>query len=131
MNQMKATVVKMDNFERISYVEFTTGKNSFSLVALELDENLKVGSTVTLFAKATNVALSKTKLTTITVSNQLECLIKEINEGVLLSSVTLQMEENILESIITTSSLHRLNLTAGDTVFALIKATDLSVLEIL
>lgn len=126
MNQIKATVNEIQNFERISAVELKTKVNSLSLVALELDDKLKVGSEVLLLIKATNVALSKTKLDTISLSNQLECLIKGINKGVLLSSITLHVEDTLLESIITTKSLQKLDLQVGEKVYALIKASDLS-----
>ncbi len=130
MNIIKATVTEIQNFEGISLLEFKTQENILTLVALEIDERVKVGTVVTLLVKATNVALAKNKIEDITLSNQLECLIKEIQVGTLLSSITLHVEENILESIITTKSLKKLDLHVNDKVVALIKASDLSIASI-
>ncbi|MDD2356938.1 MAG: TOBE domain-containing protein [Thiovulaceae bacterium] len=130
MNTIKATVTEIQNFERISFLELKTQINTLALVALEIDERVKVGTVVTLLVKATNVALAKKRVEDISLSNQLECLIKEIQIGTLLSSVTLHVEENILESIITTKSLHKLDLHVNDKAVALIKASDLSIASI-
>ncbi len=130
MNTLKATVAQMHNFEGISLVEFKMQENLLALVALEIDEKVKVGTVVTLLVKATNVVLAKHKIEDISLSNQLECLIKEIQMGTLLSSITLHVEESILESIITTKSLKKLDLHVNDKVVALIKASDLSIASI-
>jgi len=130
MNTIKATVAQMHNFEGISLVELKTQEDTLTLVALEIDEKVKVGTVVTLFAKATNVVLAKHKIEDISLSNQLECLIKEIQMGTLLSSITLHVKESILESIITTKSLKKLDLHVNEKVIALIKASDLSIASI-
>jgi molybdopterin-binding protein len=43
------------------------------------------------------------------------------------SEVTIRTAAGIVTSIITTSSVQRMNLKEGDTVFAIIKATEVSV----
>jgi molybdopterin-binding protein len=51
--------------------------------------------------------------------------------GKLLSSLKLNFGDFVLESIITTASLKRMKLNENDELFALIKANELSIQEVL
>ncbi|WP_200764022.1 TOBE domain-containing protein [Nitrosophilus alvini] len=79
--------------------------------------------------KATNIALAKNLDGQLSISNQLTCTIEQINNGELLSSVKLRIGSHLIESIITRESSLRMNLKTGDIVVALIKASELSIIE--
>ncbi len=59
--------------------------------------------------------------------NHLKGKIVEIIEGQVMSEVEIETTAGIITSIITTRSVQRLNLKAGDEVHAVVKATEVGV----
>jgi molybdate transport system regulatory protein len=100
------------------------------MMSLELNKNIKIGADVTLGVKASSISLAKNLSTGLSISNQLQTTIISVNNGTLLASIKLRFEDFILESIITLESSKRLSLHEGDTIVALIKSSDLSILEL-
>lgn len=131
MNYIKASVTSIDTFESITLVDFSAGAEALTMMSLELDRSLKVGSVVVLAIKASAIALAKEKNAMLSISNQLPASISSIDNGILLSSVKLLVEDTVLESIITKKSALRMKLKAEDEVVALFKASDLFIAEIL
>lgn len=131
MNYIKASVTSIDSFDGITIVGFSAGSEVLTMMSLELDRSLKVGSDVMLAVKATTVSLSREKSALLSISNQLPVQISSINEGELLSSIKLSFESSTIESIITKSSAVRMDLKPDDEIVALVKASDLAIAEIL
>ena len=63
----------------------------------------------------------------ISIRNRLPGTIEEIVSDKVVSEVVIRTEAGIVTSIITTGSVERMNLKEGDTVFAVIKAIEVSV----
>ena len=61
------------------------------------------------------------------IRNRLPGTIEKIVSDKVVSEVVIRTAAGIVTSIITTSSVERMNLKQGDTVFAIIKATEVSV----
>jgi molybdopterin-binding protein len=61
------------------------------------------------------------------IRNRLPGTIEEIVSDKVVSEVVIRTAAGIVTSIITTGSVKRMNLKEGDTVFAVIKATEVSV----
>ncbi len=61
--------------------------------------------------------------------NQLPGEIVEIKKGDVVSEVVVQVGENQIAGVITTTSVDNLNLKIGDTITALIKATEVSFIK--
>ena len=61
------------------------------------------------------------------IRNRLAGTIEKIVSDKVVSEVTIQTAAGTVTSIITTGSVGRMNLKAGDAVFAIIKATEVSV----
>ena len=61
------------------------------------------------------------------VRNRLRGTIEKIVSDKVVSEVVIQTAAGTVTSIITTGSVERMNLKEGDTVFAIIKATEVSV----
>lgn len=93
--------------------------------------HIQVGSIVMLGVKASSVSIAKHLESELSISNQLQTTLVSMNNGHLLTSVKLRFGDAILESIITLDSSKRLGLQEGDTVVALIKSSDLSILELI
>jgi molybdate transport system regulatory protein len=61
------------------------------------------------------------------IRNRLQGTIEKIVSDKVMSEVVIRTSAGNVTSIITTGSLKRMNLKKGDTVFAIIKATEVSV----
>ncbi len=131
MNYIKAIISEIQSVENISIVTFQAQEQELKMMALELDNSINIGTKVVLGAKATNTSLAKDLRGLLSVSNQLLCRIESIEFGELLCSVKLSFLEETLESIITKDSALRMNLQVEDEVLALIKSSELSIVEVL
>jgi molybdopterin-binding protein len=61
------------------------------------------------------------------IRNRLHGTIEKITSDKVVSEVVIRTAAGVVTSIITTGSVQRMNLKEGDTVFAIIKATEVSV----
>ena len=129
MNRINATVSEIQSVDNLSVVAFKAGDQSLRMMSLGLNPPIEVGAVVTLGAKATNVALAKNLSGMISMSNQLACVVESLDKGALLCAVKLRFNDSVLQSVVTLASALRMNLEAGDEVVALIKASELSILE--
>ena len=127
MNLISATITDIKKYQNISTLSFDASGLKLSMVALEVDEKLQIGTQVNLKAKATNIALAKDINSQISISNQLRTKVQEITHGEILCSVKLKLAESTLESIITQNSATAMNIQIGDEIIALIKASDISI----
>jgi len=131
MNTLNAKIVKISNVDNLNIVVFDSCSETLSMMSLDLDNSLKVGTKVKLAVKSSHLAIAKDFDGMLSYSNQLKCLIKSVNNGQLLSSIHLDFCGIILEALITKNSSLRMNLQVGDSVTALIKASELSISEII
>lgn len=131
MSPIVATVTFIENLEQLNIVEFDFQGIKLKMMSLDLNKEIQVGKKVVLSIKPTNIALAKNLTGDLSFSNQIVATIDSIDNGTLLSSVVLKTKEILFESIITLSSVKRMNLVVNDEVKMLIKASDLSILEVL
>ena len=104
---------------------------TLKMMSLDLNKNVQIGKKVKLAVKPTNISIAKNLFGEISLSNQLVVNIKSIENGQLLSSIILEVNDTIFESIITADSSKRMNLQKNEQVTILIKASDLSIMEVL
>jgi molybdopterin-binding protein len=126
MNRLYGTIKKVQHAGTINRVVTDCGGVPFSCVTLDLSENFKEGSEVAVVFKETEVALARIGEASISISNMLTCTVASVEEGEILSEVELEFEGKRLRSIITTDSLKRLDIRAGEVVTALVKANEVS-----
>lgn len=131
MNTLIATVTKIDTIDNLNIVKFDFSGQALSMMSLDLSEDIQIGTKVKLITKPSYIAIAKEFSGMLSYSNQLKSKIKELENGKLLSSVKLQIEEFVLESIITFESSKKMDLKVGDDVTAFIKASELSILKVL
>ena len=127
MNTFKAKLTAIKKHEGVSEIQLQTGKHALVMVALELSDTLTVGLEVILSAKATHIALATQIEGFISIANRLHVSFLEVVYGEILCSVQLLFEDQVIESIITTSSASKMDIKAGDHLIALIKSSDLSI----
>ncbi len=130
MNHIEAKVIKIEQKDNITLVSFASQGQNLRMMSLGLNTPIKEGSQVTLGVKATSIALAKNLSGEISMSNQLPCKIEALNKGELLCSITLRFGDALIESITTLKSANTMNLELEDEVIALIKASELSILEV-
>ena len=131
MNTIKASVSNIQSVDNLSIVSFEVDTRTMKMMSLGLNTDIKVGSQVILGVKSSSILIAKGLSGMISSSNQLKCLVKNVNNGELLSSVKLEFSNFLIESVITKDSSLKMNLQEGDEVLALIKASELSILEVL
>lgn len=130
MNTFIAKVTEIKNCDNLHIVKFTSFEEELSMMSLDINENIDVATKVELIVKPTHVAIAKDFSGDVSYSNRLPCTIESIDNGELLSSIKLDFHGVILESIITLNAVKRMDLRVGESVTAFIKASDLSVGEV-
>jgi len=130
MKPIIAKVSHIESIENLNIVQLQTQNHTLSLMSLELPHNVKVGSQLQLSIKPTHIALAKDLQGKVSHSNILPAKIATIEEGKLLSVIKLHCDDFELESIITTTILNQMKLREGEMVTILMKASDLSILEL-
>lgn len=130
MSSIVATIETIQTNESLNLVSFFVGEERLSMMSLELYKSLKEGSKVKLAIKPSHIALSREKQFGLSSANQVEVMIKNIKNGVLLSSVTLNFCGNVLEALITRESQERLQLCEDEKIVAIINESELSISEI-
>lgn len=131
MTQFVATIKNIDNIDSLNIVEFEFLGTTLKMMSLDLSSEIQLGKKVKLSVKPTNIIIAKNILGDISLSNNIVATIKQIENGKLLSSILLKIGDIFLESIITKDSSLRMNLQINDEVSMYIKASDLSIEEVL
>ena len=128
---MIARVKDIKTIDSLNIVEFDFNNITLKMMSLELHKEVKLESKVKLLVKPSNVIISKNYIEDISLSNQTLAKIVAIENGELLSSISLKIGDTTFESIITKESSKRLDLQEVNIVNILIKASDLSILRVL
>ena len=128
---MIARVKDIKTIDSLNIVEFDFNNITLKMMSLELHKEVKLESKVKLLVKPSNVIISKNYIEDISLSNQTLAKIVAIENGELLSSISLEIGDTTFESIITKESSKRLHLQEGNIVNILIKASDLSILRVI
>lgn len=132
MNKITAIVTHINNIDNLNIVKFDYYETQLTMMSLDLDKNIKIGTKVNLVVNPSHIAIAKDFNGKVSYSNQLKTTIKSIENGKLLSSISLNLQDNtILESIITLSSSNKMNLKVNDNIIAFIKASELSIMEVI
>ncbi len=131
MSQIKATIIRIETVESLNIVTFDFHGTLLKMMSLDLSDEVQVGKKVTLAVKPSHIAIAKDFSGIVSYSNQLQATIESCNNGKLLSSIRLRVGDVLLESIITFDSVLQMDLKEGDAVTAMIKASELSIVEVL
>ena len=131
MSQLVATIKKITSVDNLNIVEFDFNGLTLKMMSLDLNDDVKIGKKVELSVKPSNISIAKNLIGEISLSNQIVATIQSLENGQLLTSVILKINDTLLESIITVDSSKRMNLQIGEVVTILIKASNLSIGEVL
>lgn len=131
MSQIIATIKNIRNVDSLNIIEFGFFNHTLKMVSLNLSKQISINKKVQLSIKPTNILIAKKFEGEISISNQLKAKIVKVENGELLSSILLKVEDTILESIITVDSSKNMNLVKDEEVLILIKASDLFIQEVI
>jgi molybdate transport system regulatory protein len=135
MNVLPGTIAGIATEDGISLVKVRLENLLFTSIVLDTPADspyLVTGHPVTLLFKETEVIIGKALPLPISVRNRIECKIKQIRMGKLLSELTLGFtgmetgQEYEIGSIITREACEQLELRESDLVIALIKTNEVS-----
>ena len=131
MNCIVATITKIENVDNLNIVTFDFFGITLSMMSLELSADIAVGKKVNLTVKPSHIALAKDFSGIVSYSNQIKSTITTMDNGILLCSIELLSKGIVLEAIITKASAIKMDLQVGDEVTIMIKASELSIVEVL
>ena len=131
MSKLIAKVKKIESESSLNIVSFDFNGTTLKMMSLELSEDICLDAKVVLSIKPFSVAVAKEFKGELSYSNQIKTKVSSVVEGKLLCSLKLAVEDSYIESIITLESLKRVNIKEGDSVLALIKANEISIIEVL
>ena len=131
MSKFIATIKKIQSIDNLNIVEFEFDGLTLKMMSLDLNDDVKIGKKVKLSVKPSNISIAKNLSGEISLSNKIVATIQSLENGQLLTSVILKINDTILESIITVDSSKRMNLQIGEVVTILIKASNLSIEEVI
>lgn len=133
MNKLRGHITRIESNDHVSLVDVEVNGDIFTATLLETPDDapyLKVGNAVDILFKETEVSLAKGLSGLISLRNRVLTTVKLVRSGVILSEVMLDYRGQTISSIITTGSIKRLDIKPGDEVEALVKANEVTLMEI-
>jgi molybdenum-pterin binding domain len=133
MNKLIGTIINIQQSGAIMLADIEVYGQTVSALLIHADEQdewLKVGNTVTVAFKETEMSIAKGLSGSISLRNRFRGVVEELIKGELLSEVKLRYGLYSLTSVITTRSAEALSLKVGDEVEALVKANEVSLMKI-
>ncbi len=131
MSKIVATVQKIQNIDNLHIVTFLCDDVELKMMSLDINVNIKEGKKVLLNTKPSSISLARDLQGQISISNKLDVKIISILKGELLSIITLDFKGFQLESLLTSVDVEKMNLREGEELNALIKASEIYIVECL
>ena len=129
MNILIGNITSIHGSESLSLVKIEVGGLMFTSIIIDTPESdvyFKIGNTVKVYFKETEVIIAKNELLNISIQNKIPCTIISMKLGEILTELHLRFEDFDIKSLITTNACKTLNLKNGDAVLALIKTNEIS-----
>jgi len=129
VNRLIGNIVLIESSQHMSMVDIDVEGDIFSSIVLETPDRasyLKIGSSIVLLFKETEVSLAKNLSGLISLRNRFKARIKGIEKAEILSKIIFDYKGKELISIISTRSTQKLSLTEGDEIEWLVKTNEVS-----
>ena len=133
MNKLRGRITRIESNDHVSLVDVDVSGDIFTATLLETPDDaayLKVGNVVDVLFKETEVSLAKGLSGLISLRNRVLTTVRLVRSGVILSEVVMDYRGQPISSIITTGSIKRLDIKPGDEVEALVKANEVTLMEV-
>lgn len=130
MNKIKSKIVSIKSLNSINQIEALTNGVKLVILTLDLPKEIEVNQEVDIVFKESEVAIAKENIShLISFNNVIEGEIIDIERGELLTYITLNSKVGVINALITTKSLDRLNFKLKDIAFGFIKTNELSLMR--
>jgi molybdate transport system regulatory protein len=132
MNILTGKITKIQQSGAILLVDVDVEGQGFSALLIESATPpnwLKESNTIDLVFKETEVSLAKGLSGLISLRNRMLCQVVKVERGELLSKISVQFHQHRITSAITTRAVDSLQIVVGDTVEALVKANEVSLMK--
>lgn len=133
MNRLPGVITAIESNDHLSLVDVLVGQDTFTAMLMETPQRaayLKVGNTVDVLFKETEVSLAKNLSGELSLRNRIRGIVRQIRRGDILCEVVLHCHGQTIASIVTTRAVTRLKLQDGDEVEALVKANEVTLMEV-
>lgn len=134
MNSLSGHITHIETSGNLSVVQVAVDEQiTLKSIVIETPETasyLRVGTAISVLFKETEVIISIGETDTISLQNKIPAKIRHIEQGKLLSKLTLETAKGNIESIISTNSVLKLELEPGKNVTAMIKLNEVMLREI-
>jgi molybdopterin-binding protein len=132
VNKLKARICQIESTDQLSIVDFDANGDTFTAIVIETPQTagyLRVGNSVYLLFKETEVSLAKNLSGQISIRNCIHSTVRGVEHGKLLSRVVLNYAGTEIVSVVTSRSATRLDIKEGDQVTWLVKTNEISIME--
>jgi molybdate transport system regulatory protein len=131
-NQLEGTILSVSRGEAMAAVKsrLDSGQELTAAITRESADELGLapGQPVTMLVKSTDVAVATGTLGDVSIRNQLPGRITSVTEGAAMSTLKVAVDGGgALTAVVTNDAVNDLDLSEGDEVLALVKATEVSV----
>ena len=131
MNILPGTIQELDTHGNLTLVKVAVSNIVFTSIIIETPETVEYltpNNLIKVMFKETEVIICNQEVE-ISMQNRIPVQIIEIETGQLLSRLSLQFQEHVLCSIITTNAVRQLQLVPGGRVIAMVKTNEIMLSE--
>ncbi len=132
MNILKGKIEKLTVSGSLTLIGIEVNNIGMSAIVIDTSETapyLKLGNTITVVFKETEVIIGKGNTDNISLRNKFKGIIDILECKELLSKLTINTSVGKISSIITTNAVNQLNLKVGSEVTAMIKTNEIMLSE--
>lgn len=129
MNLIKTYLKTIGRIDSLYLLELLFDGEKLYVFTLELPENLSKEQSVTVGIKPTDVAISNDFHIKTSFDNQIKASVIGIEEGELVSLIKCAVGGTIIESIISSKALYRMDIQTGDSVVMLLNGNDIFLVD--
>lgn len=126
MNTLPSTLTAITTSEHMSILTVAVGNEPFHLLLAEQCHDT-IGTPLTLVFKETEVLLASTP--TATTANIHRAVVAKIEQGSVLSQISLTYHEITIAALVPTLTFNPLNIHEGDDVFWIVSPSEISLLR--
>lgn len=132
MNSINGTIIEVQSEGSLSMVSLETAAGQLNCIVIDTPATcsyLREGHVIQAIFKETEVAIGLGNLGEISLRNRIKGTITQIDNGKLLTRVSLNTDSGNVNSVISSKSAQEMKLSAGMVAYALIKTNEIMLAE--
>jgi molybdate transport system regulatory protein len=125
MNLFSGTITLIESVDSLNLITINSNGIDLLSLTLELDENFKVDAPVEILFNDTEVSISQCEARQVSIANRIPSTVMEIRKDTLLARLILKTPIGELHAVVLSRVLDEMRISAGSSLNALVKATDI------